>query len=38
MGDRSWNSERAAALVDEQPAAYKDIDQVMEDQRDLSRS
>lgn len=36
MGDRTWNSTRAAALVDEHPAAYKDIDQVMADQTDLA--
>jgi tRNA-splicing ligase RtcB len=30
-----WLSKRAAALVDEIPAAYKDIDQVMADQADL---
>ncbi|MQA05368.1 MAG: RtcB family protein [Streptosporangiales bacterium] len=35
MGDRTWNADRADALVDEHPAAYKDIDLVMEDQRDL---
>lgn len=35
MGDRTWNADRAAALVDEHPSAYKDIDQVMEDQKDL---
>jgi tRNA-splicing ligase RtcB len=35
MGDRTWLADRGAALVDEIPAAYKDIDLVMEDQRDL---
>jgi RNA-splicing ligase RtcB len=35
MGDRAWNSDRAAALLDEHPGAYKDVDSVMEDQRDL---
>ena len=35
MGDRTWNADRAGALVDEHPAAYKDIDQVMDDQKDL---
>lgn len=35
MGHRAWNSDRAASLVDEHPAAYKDVDQVMDDQRDL---
>lgn len=35
MGDRVWNSDRAKALVDESPLAYKDIDTVMEAQKDL---
>lgn len=35
MGDRTWNANRAASLVDEHPEAYKDIDQVMADQPDL---
>jgi tRNA-splicing ligase RtcB len=35
MGTRTWNADRAEALVDEHPAAYKDIDQVMADQTDL---
>ena len=35
MGDRTWNADRADKLVDEHPAAYKDIDQVMADQQDL---
>ncbi|ROO82619.1 tRNA-splicing ligase RtcB [Actinocorallia herbida] len=35
MGARVWNDDRAEQLVDEHPAAYKDIDQVMADQRDL---
>ncbi|MGW0804300.1 RtcB family protein [Nonomuraea sp. NPDC002799] len=35
MRGRTWNSDRAAALVDEHPAAYKPIDQVMADQKDL---
>jgi tRNA-splicing ligase RtcB (3'-phosphate/5'-hydroxy nucleic acid ligase) len=35
MGDRTWNSDRAEALVDEHPSAYKDIDQIMRDQSDL---
>ena len=30
-----WLDERADALVDEIPSAYKDIDQVMADQADL---
>jgi tRNA-splicing ligase RtcB (3'-phosphate/5'-hydroxy nucleic acid ligase) len=35
MAGKSWNRDRAAALVDEIPDAYKDIERVMEDQRDL---
>jgi tRNA-splicing ligase RtcB len=35
MAGRTWNADRAEALVDEHPAAYKSIDQVMADQRDL---
>ncbi|GAA3070788.1 RNA-splicing ligase RtcB [Streptosporangium carneum] len=35
MGDRTWNADRAGALVDEHPQAYKSIDQVMDDQKDL---
>jgi len=35
MKGKVWLSQRAAALVDEIPAAYKDIDQVMADQSDL---
>lgn len=35
MGDRKWNSDRAKNLVDEHPLAYKDVDKIMEDQRDL---
>lgn len=37
MEGRSWNSTDAESLVDEHPLAYKDIDQVMEDQVDLVR-
>jgi tRNA-splicing ligase RtcB (3'-phosphate/5'-hydroxy nucleic acid ligase) len=37
MEGRSWNDADAERLVDEHPLAYKDIDQVMEDQRDLVR-
>ena len=37
MGDREWNSDRAAALLDEHPSSYKDIDAVMADQTDLVR-
>jgi tRNA-splicing ligase RtcB len=35
MAGKVWLSRRAEALVDEIPAAYKDIDQVMADQADL---
>lgn len=35
MAGRSWNDADAERLVDEHPAAYKDIDQVMADQADL---
>ncbi|MEU8037669.1 RtcB family protein [Streptosporangium sp. NPDC049078] len=35
MRGRTWNANRAAALVDEHPQAYKPIDQVMADQEDL---
>jgi tRNA-splicing ligase RtcB len=35
MVGKVWLAARAAALVDEIPAAYKDIDQVMADQSDL---
>jgi RNA-splicing ligase RtcB len=35
MAGKTWLSGRANALLDEIPAAYKDIDQVMADQRDL---
>jgi tRNA-splicing ligase RtcB (3'-phosphate/5'-hydroxy nucleic acid ligase) len=35
MKGKVWLSKRAGALVDEIPAAYKDIDQVMADQSDL---
>lgn len=37
MGDRSWLSDKAGALLDEDPRAYKDIDMVMADQADLVR-
>lgn len=32
-----WRSENAAAFLDEIPGAYKDIDRIMEDARDLVR-
>lgn len=35
MAGRSWQAREAEDLVDEHPAAYKDIDQVMADQADL---
>ncbi|MGI5272088.1 RtcB family protein [Nonomuraea sp. CA-218870] len=35
MSGRTWNADRAAALVDEHPEAYKPIDRVMADQEDL---
>jgi tRNA-splicing ligase RtcB len=35
MKGRSWNADSASALLDEHPASYKDIDQVMADQTDL---
>lgn len=35
MGDRSWLADKAKALVDEAPGAYKDIYGVMERQADL---
>ena len=35
MGDRAWDDRLANVLVDEHPAAYKDIHQVMADQADL---
>lgn len=35
MGDRTWLSRHAGALLDEAPGSYKDIDQVMADQEDL---
>ncbi|MBI2020200.1 RtcB family protein [Candidatus Daviesbacteria bacterium] len=34
MEGKAWNND-AKGLLDEHPAAYKDIDQVMEDQKDL---
>jgi len=35
MEGKVWNSNKAQSLVDEIPQAYKSIDQVMEDQKDL---
>jgi RNA-splicing ligase RtcB len=35
MKDKTWNRDRATALLDEIPGAYKDLAQVMADQADL---
>ncbi len=35
MEGRTWNSDKAKALLDEHPSSYKSIDQVMADQEDL---
>lgn len=35
MEGKVWNSDSGDALIDEIPASYKDIDAVMEDQKDL---
>jgi len=35
MAGKTWLADRAGALVDEIPSAYKDIDRVMADQADL---
>jgi RNA-splicing ligase RtcB len=35
MKGRAWNRDRARALLDESPGAYKDLAQVMADQADL---
>lgn len=37
MAGKTWNSNRIDALIDEAPGSYKDIDVVMEDQKDLVR-
>ena len=37
MGTRTWQSDEAAALVDEHPLAYKDVEAVMAAQADLVR-
>ncbi len=37
MSGKAWNSRNAKALLDEHPSAYKPIDQVMQDQQDLTR-
>ena len=36
-GKRTWQSDEAAALVDEHPLAYKDVEAVMAAQVDLVR-
>jgi tRNA-splicing ligase RtcB len=35
MTGKAWNRDRAHALLDEIPDAYKDVESVMDDQRDL---
>ena len=35
MSGKAWNDADASKLIDEDPRSYKDIDQVMDDQRDL---
>lgn len=35
MDGKAWNSDRATSLLDEAPNSYKDVKQVMEDQKDL---
>ena len=35
MAGKAWNDRDAESLIDEDPRSYKDIDQVMDDQRDL---
>ena len=35
MSGKAWNRDRAGALLDEIPGAYKDLAQVMADQSDL---
>jgi RNA-splicing ligase RtcB len=35
MAGRTWGVQDAKALLDEHPNAYKDIDAVMEDAKDL---
>ncbi len=37
MAGKVWQADKAEALIDEIPSAYKDIDQVMADQSDLVR-
>lgn len=35
MAGKTWNHDKAGALLDEHPQSYKDIDVVMNDQKDL---
>ena len=35
MAGKTWDADKAEKLLDEDPRSYKDIDQVMEDQKDL---
>ncbi|MGH3168950.1 MAG: RtcB family protein, partial [Trebonia sp.] len=37
MKGKAWNADSATALIDEDPRAYKDIRQVMNDQSDLTQ-
>lgn len=37
MAGKSWDSDQATKLIDEDPRSYKDIDRVMADQADLVR-
>ena len=37
MTGKTWQSDEAESLVDEHPLAYKDVEEVMEAQRDLVR-
>jgi RNA-splicing ligase RtcB len=38
MSGKAWNRDRAVALLDEIPDAYKDVESVMDDQRDLVKT
>ncbi len=38
MAGKTWNRDRARALLDEIPDAYKDVESVMEDQCDLVKT
>ena len=35
MQGKAWNAKQAKSLLDEHPRAYKDIETVMADQKDL---